>query len=442
MGIDLHGDIGGRRVVVMGLGRFGGGVGVTRWLADRGADVLVTDLADRGRLAGPLGEIEDLVRAGRVSLRLGGHDEGDFAGADAVVASPAVPRPWENAHLNRARQRGAFVTTEIELALRARGPALACVTGTAGKSTTAAMIAHALRAHGLDARVGGNLGGSMLASPIGTRFVVELSSAMLHWLRGSPELVRAASVVVTNFSANHLDWHGDVEHYRACKQFLLGAQGPGHGPGCRAVLGPGVGDWPVPDGVQRAAIDAGRAGAEVGRLATPGAHNRVNAAMAVAAAEGVLLGAGVEPGRDVLMGAVRGFPGLPDRLERLADSGGLRWVNDSKSTTPEACAGAVAALREDGVERVHLIAGGADKGVDLSAIAGLGSELAGLYTIGATAETIGGEVCGTLECAVERVRACARAGDTVLLSPGCASWDQFANYEERGAVFRALVGRG
>ena len=436
MGLELGGQTGIGRVVVLGLGRFGGGVGVTRWLAERGAEVLVTDLLGRDALAGLLGEIDDLVRGGAVTLRLGGHDEADVRRADAVVASPAIPTPWENPLLRAAREHGVAVTTEIELSLRERGPALACVTGTSGKSTTAAMLAHALRWCGLPARAAGNLGGSMLTAPRdGRRFVVELSSAMLYWLGASPELMRSAASVVTNFAPNHLDWHGGLEHYRACKRSLVEAQAPG----ATVVLGPGVHGWALPDGVERVAIGDGADGMRIGPLTTPGEHNRVNAALAVEAALRVLVAEGLEADRSTLLEAVRAFPGLADRLERLPDAGGLRWVNDSKSTTPEAAVRAVEALREDGMTRIHLIAGGADKGADLSPIVRLEGGLAGLYAIGATAGRLGGEACGTLDRAVARVLERARPGDTVLLSPGCASWDQFANYEARGAAFRALA---
>ncbi len=121
------------RVTVMGLGRFGGGVGVTRWLAERGARLIVTDIEPAEKLAGSVVKIQDLVSSGQVTLRLGGHDEADFAGAQVVVANPAVPSPWKNRYLAAAERAGAKITTEIGLSVARLDPSrLVCVTGSAG----------------------------------------------------------------------------------------------------------------------------------------------------------------------------------------------------------------------------------------------------------------------------------------------------------------------
>ena len=156
----------GRRITVMGLGRFGGGVGVTRWLCSQGASVTVTDLARQDELVEPVELIRSLIEAGQVTLRLGGHREEDFHSADLIVANPAVPRPWENRYLNAARNAGVPITTEIELLVhrlpnRARTIG---VTGSVGKSTTTAMIHHILSRLTPPAHLGGNLGGSLLGS--------------------------------------------------------------------------------------------------------------------------------------------------------------------------------------------------------------------------------------------------------------------------------------
>ncbi len=227
----------GLRVTVMGLGRFGGGVGVTRWLVERGASVLVTDMAPAEKLAEPLGDIDDLVRRGVVRTRLGEHNVSDFTDTDLVIANVAVPKPWENRFLRAAQAARVPVTTEIRLTidrLPSRERTIA-ITGSAGKSTTSAMIHHALRTLGLPTAFGGNIGGSLLPEierggiTRETRVVLELSSAMLHWLGDwSPRVA-----VFTNFSPNHLDWHGTLEHYRASKMRILRAQRPGDA----AVLG-------------------------------------------------------------------------------------------------------------------------------------------------------------------------------------------------------------
>jgi UDP-N-acetylmuramoylalanine--D-glutamate ligase len=449
-------DFAGRRITVMGLGRFGGGLGVTRWLASQGADVLLTDVDSAGNLAGPLSQLRDLIDTGAVALRLGEHNVSDFTTCDLVIANPAVPRPWENRFLRAARAAGVPVRTEIGVVIERlpRRARTIGITGSAGKSTTAAMIAHVLREQNQQVFLGGNIGGSLLSQleqmDPESWIVLEFSSAMLHWLdEWSPHVA-----VVTGFAPNHLDWHGDLSHYRGCKQRILRWQQAGD----VAVLAEQASDWAVAAGVRRMAIEsaAGAAG-----LAIPGRHNEQNAALAVAACAVLgVMGLDEQAGR----AAVRSFTGLPHRLQLVAEQRGIRFYNDSKSTTPEATLLAVEAVggetvvdkegkhrdpRADlggtGTRRVHLIAGGYDKGSDLRPIAALARMLAGLYTIGITGPKIAAAAaenafdCGTLEQAVELIFTRAAPGDVVLLSPGCASWDQFVNYEARGDRFAALV---
>lgn len=188
---------------------------------------------------------------------------------------------------------------------------------------------------------------------------------------------------------------------------------------------------------------------EIGGLRLPGAHNRRNAAMAVAAA----VAADPSLAREEAVAAVRTFGGLPHRLQFVKEVMGARWLNDSKCTTPEAALLAVAAFEEAGecgASRVHLIAGGYDKGSDLSTVAKMAEKVAGLYTIGTTGPKVAaaargvakGNVfeCGALDVAVKSIAARVKAGDVVLLSTACASWDQFENYEKRGEAFVKLVG--
>jgi UDP-N-acetylmuramoylalanine--D-glutamate ligase len=440
-------DLSGKRVTVMGLGRFGGGLGAARWLAGQGADVLVTDLEPAERLADSVQGLRDLVDRGTVRLRLGEHNVSDFTACDLVVASPAVPRPWDNRYLRAAKAAGVAITTEIELLARRlpeRGRTIG-VTGSAGKSTTAALIAHILGECGERVFLGGNIGGSLLGEDVsGAWVVLELSSFQLHWLGWwSPRVA-----VVTNIAENHLDWHGSMEHYRSSKRRLLEWQEPGD----TAVLGdPSVAEWPVRAGVRRLVIgDESR----IEGLMIPGRHNQGNAACAVAAVMAMGI-PGIEFGRAAA--AARTFAGLPHRLQLVHTARGVRFYNDSKSTTPKATALALVALGVDGQQGpspVHLIAGGCDKGSDLRGIGGQARFLAGLYTIGATGERIAqaGESalgrdaaddsvfrCGTLDRALARAWERAGEGDVILLSPGCASWDQFANYEERGERFVALA---
>ncbi|MEQ8318535.1 MAG: UDP-N-acetylmuramoyl-L-alanine--D-glutamate ligase [Phycisphaerales bacterium] len=423
----------GKRVTVMGLGRFGGGLGVAKWLHAQGASVLVTDMADAEALAEQVAQLPEGVRT-----CLGGHDQRDFTSADLVVASPAVARPWANPYLNAATSAGVPITTEIGLVIdrlpeRTR---VIGVTGTAGKSTTSAMIARALEATGRRVHLGGNIGGSLLEANIQpTDFIVlELSSFMLHWLgqRGwSP-----GTAVLTNLSPNHLDWHETFEHYEAAKRAIAEQQRPGDLLLCDR--------WP-----ELATATRVRPIDDLPSLALPGSHNRTNAAMALAAATATLDRHGIDYDRAGLADAIATFPGLPHRLQLVASHAGVSFYNDSKCTTPEATALAVDALADRTPrERIHLVAGGADKGVDLAPIADLTRTLGSLHTIGATGPSIrdraaGGRVThdGTLERAFEAAVGRCEPGHAVLLSPGCASWDQFTNYEARGAAFVDLVHR-
>ncbi len=416
----MLGDLVPKRVTLMGLGRFGGGVGVARWLAEQGAHVLVTDLLSAEKLAATVDQLADLIDRGAVVLRLGEHDERDFTTRDLVVANPAVPKPWENRFLRAAEAAGVPITTEIRLLTdRLNRDRMIGVTGTAGKSTTAAMIHHILTRGGVPAHLGGNIGGSLLdrldTIEANDWIVLELSSAMLYWLAEGVGYRWAAGfspriAILTNLQPNHLDWHGTLEHYEKSKLNIFKYQEPGD----HAIR----------------ADDLDPASPPI-RLRTPGSHNQHNAQLAVAAvrrATGVSLSEAAE-----LLGD---FQGLPHRLRLIAEHDGLRFYDDSKSTTPQAACLAVAALGDPA--RVHLIAGGYDKGIDLSPIAKLASQLAGLYTIGDTGPGLaqsGGAYCTTLQRAVETAVASMRAGDVLLLSPGCASWDQFDNYEQRGEAF-------
>ena len=448
----------------MGLGRFGGGLGVTRWLCRQGADVVLTDLMDADHLAAPLRQLAKEVDEGRVELRLGGHNISDFTTADLVVANPAVPRPWENRFLRAAQAAGIPITTEIRLVCEQwpRHRTIG-VTGSAGKSTTAAMIHHLLQAAGAAAHLGGNIGGSLLDAldtlDHDNWLVLELSSFMLYWLGNGVGWPSAAGwsphfAVITNIVPNHLDWHGQFDHYHRSKLNIAAAQMED---GADRLF------VPADDETLLAALD-GMPGvlqpvpmpgeADQVELSIPGPHNQRNAALALAVMSSVLS----ELRRATLRGPVdevkaraeaadslQRFRGLPHRLELVAERGGVRWYNDSKSTTPEATLLAVRSFNDPG--RVHLIVGGSDKGADLSPISALASTLAGLYTIGVTGPTIAAAVarpdevhaCGTLAEAIRLIRQRVREGDVVLLSPGCASFDQFAHFEARGNAFAKLA---
>jgi UDP-N-acetylmuramoylalanine--D-glutamate ligase len=446
------------RVTVMGLGQFGGGLGVTRWLLARGARVLLTDRDPRERLERPLAELAEAIGSGAVTLRLGGHDERDFADADLVVANPAVPVPWENQYLRAAREAGTPVTTEIRLAVDALDrERTVAVTGSAGKSSTSSMIALLLDDAPRTARLGGNIGGSLLGAERrpGEWTVLELSSAMLWWLgEGAAwaglEPWSARVAVLTNLAPNHVDWHGTLGHYmrskaeirrhlRAGDAFvtLFGHEQPAAAAEAARELGGAWWDGAAlpPQGELDELLGA------IDMPNVPGEHQRRNARLAVLAAEAAIRSAGERPDRARLLARLGDFRSLPHRLEYVGTFRGLRCFNDSKSTTPDAALLAVGAFPD--AARIHLIAGGYDKKVELSSIRDLAPRLAGLYAIGATAPQLASHAnaceCGTLERAVRAAADRARPGDVLLLSPACASWDQYANYERRGEEFSALV---
>lgn len=427
-------QLAGRRVTVMGLGRHGGGLAAARFAAAEGAWVTVTDTATETDLADSIRELAGLAN---LRLALGRHDEVDFRSTDLVVVNPAV-RP-EHPLLAVARDSGAVLTSEIELFFeRCRAPVIG-VTGSNGKSTTAAMTAAIMQGSGIHTWLGGNIGVSLLPhlSEIGERdwVVLELSSFQLAHLSSGARLPEIA--VVTNCAPNHLDWHGDFEHYRAAKQRLIREQAPS-GMAVLNTLDREVSGWL---NFARGRIVPPFVALELPDLLVPGEHNRYNAACAAAAA--MAAGATLEGVRRGLAS----FAGLPHRLQIAGEIGGRRFVNDSKATTPEASVAALAAIPG----RVWLLAGGSDKGVEFDGLAAaLGERVAGVAVFGAVRERLAASILQAnvalpvhstehLAAALAWCWQSSQAGDTILLSPACASLDQYRDYAARGDAFVALV---
>lgn len=496
----------GKRVLVMGLGRFGGGVGVARWLAAQGAHVTVTDLADESKLTDSIAQLADLP----IRYRLGGHDLSDLDDLDWLVVSPAVDKAKSD-FFREAVRRGIPWTSETNLFLERCPGYVIGITGSVGKSTTTAMIgavlsaAVAARADGRRVFVGGNIGRSLLdALPEMSErdfVVLELSSFQLDDLaavRVGPHLA-----VLTNLAPNHLDRHGTMESYASAKMNLVRLLRPGgrvivngdDAPmmtaleatlaesSARPVVSPVRFDdsaacvhvrdgmivarlttspSPAPprgdsssSATSAPAADA-RAHDVVPILATaelgvPGRHNVANALLAVA------VGTRCGVSTTMIADALRHFAGLPHRLEYVATVDGVRYYNDSKCTTPDAARTAITAF--DGP--VVVIAGGYDKGSSFDALGRLLARRArGIVCLGKTRQAIATAVASAVAAepeaasdgraptvrladrfddAVAAARSMARPGDVVLLSPACASWDMFTNYEERGERFKHIV---
>ena len=425
----------------MGLGRYGGGIGVTRYLAAKypNAHLTITDLLSQAQLADSIQSIEDLITGNRITLHLGEHLTEDFTNADLIIANPAVPKPWKNKYLLAAQESNTPITTEIRLLTEAlpRTVTTIGITGSAGKSTTASMIHHILKGQNITSHLGGNLGGSLLDTVHeiheGAVIVLELSSAQLYWLGKSIGYADAIGwspdvAVLTNITPNHLDWHETLEHYRNSKENIFRYQGRSD----TAIRSEEI-DYRLYDNVLAFM-----------QLKVPGEHNQRNAILAALVCKRIL-----DIDIPVSIRELQSFAGLPHRLQLVLETdepSRLRFYNDSKATTPEATLLAVGSF--DNPSKIHLIAGGYDKKIELSKISQLAPTLAGLYTIGATGSGIAEKApaesaryCETLENAVKYSISAMQPGDLLLLSPACASWDQFVNFEERGRVFEQLVRR-
>lgn len=427
-------DVSAKRVTVFGLGTFGGGTTVCRWLVEQGATVTVMDRNPPEKLDNSLRALEDLP----VAFHLGHEDERLMTEADLVVASPAVPPSSEM--LTAARAAGVPITTEIRLFVeRCRAPIVA-VTGTKGKSTTTAMLARMLKTRHRT-WLGGNMGGSLLPDLPSIKpdhvVVLELSSYMLEHLRAmrwSPHVA-----VITMIAPDHLKWHGSFDAYLRAKRAIVEFQTAGD-----FVLA----NEASPPVVQMASTSNakqllfGVIGRQPFELKVSGAHNQLNAQAAFAAAQ--VLGVT----REEAQAAVGDFDGLPHRLEIVAERNGVRWCNDSIATIPEA---AVVALDSFDRGRVIQIVGGADKQLDMSPMCvALADRAKATLGIGETGPAITARVrelnpqatvidCGDLSAACKAARSIAASGDVILLSPGCASYDQFTNFQQRGELFAKLA---
>jgi UDP-N-acetylmuramoylalanine--D-glutamate ligase len=454
-------DLRGRRVVVLGLAR--SGVAASRFLADAGAVVAAYD----GRPAADLADAITALGARPVRLALGVDHAAAVAlleHADLLVTSPSIsPRfatteAWLREALVDAEARGTELVSEVDLFLRLTRARVLAVTGTKGKTTTASLVAAMLEAGGLPVTLGGNIG-----TPLVERadeltaddwVVLELSELQL------PTISRGADLALyTNIGEDHLDRHGTVDAYRAVKARLADLTAATgrivlnrDDAGCRdlaARLPSAAVAWyglePADHGALDAWVDdegwvtvAGERLLPSREVPLPGRHMLADALGAALAA--TLAGVA---GRAIAE-AVRGFRGVPHRLEVVAERDGVRWVNDSQATIPVAAMAALEAFDAP----IVLIAGGKDKGLDYAAFADAIARRARVaILIGETAhelerligERVPVQRAESMDDAVRRAAAQVGTGDIVLLSPAAASFDMFVDYAARGDAFRAAV---
>ncbi|KAB7644463.1 UDP-N-acetylmuramoyl-L-alanine--D-glutamate ligase [Polymorphobacter fuscus] len=364
------------------------------------------------------------------------HDT-DLAALDALIVSPGVPH--DAPLFAKAVAAAIPVIGDIELFAQARAALpphkVVGITGTNGKSTTTALVHHILTAAGRPARMGGNIGLPILSQeplPDHGVYVLELSSYQLD-LTFSLDCDVA---VLLNITPDHLDRHGSMAAYVAAKARLFAMQSPGRA----AIVGAlAEADFDVLDGAEDPVItfiEDVDIGPQADWPALQGPHNLQNARAAAAACAALGLDG------DAIAAGLASYPGLAHRMERIATRNGVLYVNDSKATNPDSSAPALAAF-----PRTHWIAGGRAKGADLDAVLPHLGGLVAAYLIGEAAPVFAPilqphvpvVMAGTLDAAVAAATAAARAGDTVLLSPACASFDQFRDFEQRGDAFRALV---
>ncbi len=437
----------GLRVLVIGLGRFGGGVGVSRWLAQQDCRVTVTDLADADSLAESVAALEGLD----ITFRLGGHDERDLDATDLAIVSPAVPKN-RSGFFQAVVRREIPWTTEINLFCERCPARVIGVTGTYGKSTTCAMLAHAMETcraaggvHYTGVHLGGNIGRSLLMDLPRIKdadlVILELSNAQLEDLPRigwTPWLA-----VITNLSPHHLDRYDGYDGYLDAKLNIIQPNAIDQ----RVFAGPceektwarlrtrcATHAHPV--------VRAEPADPPL-RLGVPGDHNQANAAMVLDICRTL------ELDKQRVRDALASFNGLPHRLQRVRTLDGVHYYDDSKSTSPPATAIAIETLDAP----IVVIVGGQAKEVSLTTMVDAilrgcraavcvgesGPAFAEALRQASDRKNLPVQEAHDLTSALVRAREHAQPGDAVLFSPGAPSFDAFGNFAERGRAFVAAV---
>ena len=453
----------GQTVAVLGLGRSGRTAAAA--LREGGADVVVWDDGQAGREAAEADgfALRDLTKVQ------------SYEGVAALIVSPGIPHLYPAPHpaIAAAWDAGVPVDNDIGLFFRSfatddwdafdTAPRVVAVTGSNGKSTTAALIHHILVHNGRPAQLAGNIGRGVLdidPAHDGEVVVLELSSYQTDLARAlTPDVA-----VFTNLSPDHLDRHAGLGGYFAAKRRLFAEGGPdravigvdevegrylanqlSEGPGDDRVIQVSSGQKLVGQGwsvfARKGFLSEYRKGRQIGAIdlrdikGLPGAHNHQNGCAAYAVCRSLGLGPkGIEA-------AMRSYPGLPHRSQVVAERGGVTFVNDSKATNVDSAAKALQAFG-----KIRWICGGLQKEGGLDGLLPYLDHVVKAYVIGREAEGFArqltgadAEVCGTMQVAVARATAEAQAGDVVLLAPAAASFDQYDNFEKRGEDFMAQV---
>jgi len=422
----------GKHYAVYGLAR--SGLATVEALLASGARVTAWDSKEEARAKAPAGTLIKYL------------DETELSGFDSLVVTPGLPL---NKHqiASRAREAGVEIIGDIELFARAR-PELpphkvVGITGTNGKSTTTALVHHILQAAGVPSAMGGNIGLPILAQdplPGGGVYVLELSSYQIDLTQS----LDCDVAVLLNITPDHLDRYASFEAYAASKARLFEMQSPEHSAIFnydddqiwKLIDRADFGQWSCPSEQILLRTTEGLEEFSLGP-ALQGPHNLANAICAVETCRELAVP------DDAIGEGLRTYPGLPHRMERVGDRQGVIFVNDSKATNPTAAAPALAAF-----DSIRWICGGQAKSDNLDECAPHFGNVRSAYTIGDAAELFEKLLkphmpvknCGKLDAAVREAAKDARAGDTVLLSPACASFDQFKDFEDRGDRFKSLVG--
>ncbi len=444
-------DLSNRRVLVIGLGRTG--IATARFCAEKGAGVVVADEKPPSELKDALKAISDVS----VELKLGMHDEEIMSTVDLIIPSPGVP-PFHYL-LAAARERGIPVISEIELAYRFLTTPIIAITGTNGKTTTTQLIGEILKKWGKNVFVGGNIGNPLIGVAGKDKefeyLVVELSSFQLQWI----ERFRPSIAVLLNVSPDHVDYHGTYEEYRRAKERIFENQtdrdlailnaDDSEAASLGRKLKADVVWFSSSSMVKKGMFKKGdvlrfrnHEGLEeeysMSTIRLRGNHNYENIMAAIMAVRQC----GCPP--PVIRRTLETFGGLTHRMEFIGRAGGVDFYNDSKGTNVDAVVRALEAFPNP----VILLLGGRNKGGDFSRLTTSIKQKARNVVIFGEArkeiQTAVGNVVPTamtetLKEAIDTAWSNAQSGDVVLLSPGCASFDEFKNYEERGNFFKHRV---